>query len=49
MKLHIHYDVIYYGLVSNDQFTEEKAQALLAEVKEIIVKKYRGNISYMLK
>lgn len=49
MKLHLHYDTIYYGLVSNDQFTEEKAQGLLVDVKAIIVKKYRGNIQYMLK
>ena len=44
LQFHLHYDVIYYGLVAQETFTEEQAQRLLADVKGEVVKKYKGNV-----
>ena len=47
LQLHLHYEDIYYGLISPESFPEPKAQALLGEVKEEVRKLYKGNVSYM--
>ena len=45
----MHYDVVYYGVVAQESFNEDQAQKLLADVKTEIVKKYKGNVHFMLK
>jgi hypothetical protein len=49
MKMLIHYDVIYYGLVHSPNFGEDKGQRLLADVKEEVKAMYKGNVGFMLK
>jgi hypothetical protein len=49
MKLLIHYDVIYYGLVHSPNFAEDKGQRLLNDVKEEVKTMYKGNVGFMLK
>lgn len=49
MKLHIYYDVIYYGAVVNENFSPEKAQRLLADLKNEVVKMYKGNVDFIFK
>ena len=49
MNLHIMFDTVYYGLVSSNEFSEEKAQKLLHSVKDEVKKMYKGNVQFMLK
>jgi len=49
MKMLIHYDVIYYGLVHSSSFGEDKGQRLLNDVKEEVKAMYKGNVGFMLK
>ena len=49
MNLHMMFDTVYYGLVSTEDFAEEKAQKLLQNVKEEVKKMYKGNVQFMLK
>ena len=36
MKIHVKFDVIYFGIVAEDQFPEDKAQRLLEEIKNVV-------------
>ena len=49
LRLHMAFDVIYYGLITQSSFAEDKAQRVLADVKEEVRKMYKGNVSYMFK
>ena len=49
MNLHIMFDTVYYGLVSSNEFSEDKAQKLLHSVKDEVKKMYKGNVQFMLK
>ena len=49
LKLHIMFDTIYYGLISSNEFAEEKAQRLLSDVREEVKKMYKGNVQFMMK
>ena len=44
INLHIHFDIIYYGIVASSSFTEEKAQRLLNDLKEDVKGIYKGNV-----
>ena len=43
-QLYLQYDVIYYGIVTIDKFTEDKAHMLLIDVKEEVHKLYKGSV-----
>ena len=43
------FDTVYYGLVSSNDFSEDKAQKLLHSVKDEVKKMYKGNVQFMLK
>lgn len=43
------FDTIYYGLISSNEFAEEKAQRLLSDVREEVKKMYKGNVQFMMK
>ena len=45
LKVHIKYDVIYFGLVAEDQFPEEKAQRMLEEVKNVVSTMFYNDLS----
>ena len=47
LQLHLHYEEIYYGLIAPENFTEDKAQRLLCDMKEEVKKLYKGNVVYM--
>ena len=49
MKLTIHYDIIYYGLVHSPNFGEDKAHRLLNDLKDEVKAMYKGNVGFMLK
>lgn len=49
MKMTVHYDIIFYGLVHSPNFGEDKAQRLLNDVKEEVKAMYKGNVGFMLK
>lgn len=44
LNLHVHFDVIYYGLVSSENVGEEKAWRLLNDLKEEVKTIYKGNV-----
>jgi hypothetical protein len=48
LKLHLHYDTIFFGLVSNESFGEEKANRLLKEVRDEVNGMYKNNLGYIL-
>lgn len=45
----MHYDTVYYGLITQSGFAEDKAQRAMADVKEEVRKMYKGNVSFMFK
>ena len=49
MKLLVHYDTIYYGVVHSPNFGEDKGQRLLNDLKEEVKAMYKGNVAFMLK
>jgi hypothetical protein len=49
LKFHLHYDIIYYGIVAQDSMTEDSAQRMLQDVKDQVNKLYKGNVAYMMK
>lgn len=49
LKLHTHFDVIYYGLVANNSLQEEKAFRLISDLKNEVVKMYKGNVDFIFK
>ena len=49
MKLFLHFDTVYYGIISQDTFDEAKAFRLLNDIKQIITEMYKGNVDLMLR
>jgi hypothetical protein len=49
MKLHLNLDTIYYGLIAQDSFADEKATRLLNEVQSEVSRIYKSNVAFMHK
>ena len=49
LQLHMQFDVIYYGIITQQSFPPEKAQRILTEVKEMVRNLYKGNVEWMFK
>lgn len=48
LKFHLHYDCIFFGLISNSSFGEDKAHRLLKDVRDEVNTMYKNNLSYIL-
>ena len=44
LKLFVHFDTIYFGIVANNKLSESAAQQMLLEVKKEVAKMYKGNL-----
>jgi hypothetical protein len=43
------FDTVYYGIITTEDFAEDKAQKLLQSLKDEVKKMYKGNVQFMLK
>lgn len=48
LKLHLHHDVIYFGMVTLQSYNEDKAQKLLLEVRDLVNTMYKNNMTKIL-
>jgi hypothetical protein len=49
LRLNIHYDTIYYGLISQGNYPEDKVHRFLNDIKEEVVKMYKNNVSFIFR
>ena len=48
LKLHLHYDVIFFGLITKQSFGNDKANKLLKDVRDQVNTMYKSNMSKIL-
>ena len=49
LRLDIHYDTIYYGLISQGNYPEDKVQRFLNDIKDEVVKMYKNNVVFIFR
>jgi len=49
MRLYVAFEVVYYGIITQETFGEDKAFRLLNQVKSEVSSMYKGNVEFMLR